>query len=235
MDARSNTNQDGGNRLHLNFNANERLPAPDRAYPTTPSTFPQPVFSPPPLAQQPYATGPSSQPPQQQQHQPYAPGYAPASQGYYLQSQSQYPPAYPSSQQANDYAHAQNARVGANDPNAGLAQQFSHQNLAGAARAQYGPRGPSPSPRPRTAGSSGQPYPSHAHAPMPPQAGVAAEFQPAPERNPDRYGSNANGNQKKCSQLAADFFKDSVKRARERNQRCVPSSAGPVPHPPTPP
>ncbi|EON97408.1 putative serine threonine-protein kinase cot-1 protein [Phaeoacremonium minimum UCRPA7] len=45
------------------------------------------------------------------------------------------------------------------------------------------------------------------------------EFQAAPERNPDKYGPNANNNQKKCSQLAADFFKDSVKRARERNQR----------------
>jgi protein-serine/threonine kinase len=45
------------------------------------------------------------------------------------------------------------------------------------------------------------------------------EFQTVPERNPDRYGTNANSNQKKCSQLATDFFKDSVKRARERNQR----------------
>ncbi len=47
------------------------------------------------------------------------------------------------------------------------------------------------------------------------------QFQAAPERNPDRYGPNANNNQKKCSQLATDFFKDSVKRARERNQRLV--------------
>ena len=47
------------------------------------------------------------------------------------------------------------------------------------------------------------------------------EFAAAPERNPDRYGPNANNNQKKCSQLASDFFKDSVKRAKERNQRLV--------------
>lgn len=47
----------------------------------------------------------------------------------------------------------------------------------------------------------------------------SADFEVAPERNPDKYGTNANNNQKKCSQLAADFFKDSVKRARERNQR----------------
>lgn len=63
--------------------------------------------------------------------------------------------------------------------------------------------------------------------PMPTQASAPAEeFQRAPERNPDRYGTNANSNQKKCSQLAADFFKDSVKRARERNQRYVPTCLG---------
>jgi protein-serine/threonine kinase len=56
--------------------------------------------------------------------------------------------------------------------------------------------------------------------PLPSQgSSQGSEFQPIPERNPDKYGSNANSNQKKCSQLAADFFKDSVKRARERNQR----------------
>jgi len=54
---------------------------------------------------------------------------------------------------------------------------------------------------------------------MPSAGSRPAEFQPAPERNPEKYGSNANNNQKKCSQLAADFFKDSVKRARERNLR----------------
>ncbi|KAL3961859.1 hypothetical protein ACCO45_003382 [Purpureocillium lilacinum] len=56
---------------------------------------------------------------------------------------------------------------------------------------------------------------AHAHA----EPAPAEIFQSAPERNPDKYGTNANSNQKKCSQLATDFFKDSVKRARERNQR----------------
>ena len=212
MDANNN------NRLQLNFgNANERLSPIDRTYPTTPSTFPQPVFPPPgQAAQQPYAGGIQPQQPA------YGAGYPP--QTYF--SQNQYPAQY-SNQQHNDYAHAQNAvgqarsnTPGANDPNTSLAQQFSHQNLAGGARGQYNARGPSPSPRPRTAGSSGQSYNSYVHAPMPTQPPApVAEFQQAPERNPDRYGSNANSNQKKCSQLAADFFKDSVKRARERNQR----------------
>ncbi|POS73210.1 colonial temperature sensitive-1 [Diaporthe helianthi] len=44
-------------------------------------------------------------------------------------------------------------------------------------------------------------------------------FAPAPERNPHLYGPRARQNKAKCSQLAADFFKDSVKRARERNLR----------------
>lgn len=58
------------------------------------------------------------------------------------------------------------------------------------------------------------------NAPMPSQPPTPVnEFQIAPERNPDKYGPNANNNQKRCSQLAADFFRDSVKRARERNQR----------------
>jgi protein-serine/threonine kinase len=208
------------NRLHLNFGTgNERLAPTDRTYPTTPSTFPQPVFPPPGQGGQQYTTNLQSPP----QGPAYGGGYAP--QGYF---QSPYPQQYPA-QQVNDYAHSQNAAgqvrsntPGTNDPNTGLAQQFSHQNLAGAARGQqYNSRGPSPSAgRPRTAGSSGQPYNSYAHAPMPTQsAAPVSEFQPAPERNPDRYGTNANSSQKKCSQLAADFFKDSVKRARERNQR----------------
>ncbi|RSL59804.1 Serine/threonine-protein kinase cot-1 [Fusarium duplospermum] len=202
------------NRLFLNFgNGNDRLTASDRAaYPTTPSTFPQPVFPP--------ASG-QQQPGLQAQQQAYAGGYAP--QGYFNQNQyAQY-----QGQPLNDYAQPagyqpRSNTPGTNDPNTGLAHQFSHQNLGGAARAQAYARGPSPGQRPRTAGASGQPaYSGYMNAPpMPNQpAAPVEEFQRAPERNPDRYGTNANSNQKKCSQLAADFFKDSVKRARERNQR----------------
>jgi protein-serine/threonine kinase len=50
------------------------------------------------------------------------------------------------------------------------------------------------------------------------------EYQLAPERNPDKYGPVAQNNQKKCERLASDFFKDSVKRARDRNVRWVVSS-----------
>ncbi|KAG7103638.1 Serine/threonine-protein kinase cot-1 like [Verticillium longisporum] len=210
------------NRLYLNFgNGNERLaPSGDRSnYPTTPSTFPQPVFP------QSSNLHPPQQQQQQQQQQHYSTGYAPP--GYFVPNQ--YPPQYPAQPQATDFApqnvYQQRSNTpGTNDPNTGLAHQFSHQNLGGAARAApgYGARGASPAQRPRTAGASGQPsgYGSYPAAPMPTQSPAPVdEFARAPERNPDKYGSNANNNQVKCSKLAADFFKDSVRRARERNQR----------------
>lgn len=201
------------NRLYLNFD-NQRPAANDRAYPTTPSTFPQPVFPPSAGAQ------PGSMQ-QSQQQQQYGAGYPP--QGGYF-AQNQYGQQYPGQAVTSDYPNAyppQPGAPGTNDPNTGLAHQFSHQNLGGGASrgGQYAGRGPS-SGRPRTAGGSGQ-QGSHGYVPPVPSQGAASspEFQPIPERNPDKYGTNANSNQKKCSQLAADFFKDSVKRARERNQR----------------
>ena len=44
-------------------------------------------------------------------------------------------------------------------------------------------------------------------------------FQVAPERNLAKYGSVAQSNRKKCERLASDFFKDGVKRVRDRNAR----------------
>lgn len=203
---------DPNNRLYLNFGSNnERLAPSDRQYPTTPSTFPQPVFPPPSqqhlAAQQPQAA------------QQYPGGYAP-SNNYFAPNQYQTPVDYASAQATSAYQPRSNT-PGTNDPNVGLAHQFSHQNLGGAARANaYGARGPSPGQRPRTAGSSGQqPVYSYQNQPMPAPASRPLDFQTAPERNPEKYGLNSNNNQKKCSQLAADFFKDSVKRARERNLR----------------
>ncbi|KAG6127342.1 Cobalt uptake protein cot1 [Claviceps purpurea] len=227
-----------GNRLHLDFGSNDRLPVNDRAYPTTPSTFPQPVLSPPTAQQQQQQqqqqqTCGGLQPPQQQPNgasgsasastpasaSTSAVGYAP--QGYFSQ-----PGAAQSANNEfaqNGYLQGRSNTPGTNDPNVGLAHQFSHQNLGGSVRSA--PRGPPSSQRPRTAGS--QPagaYASYSNSnapPLPTQSGTStvSEFRPAPERNPDRYGPNAMSNQKKCSQLAVDFFKDSVKRARERNQR----------------
>ncbi|OTA57622.1 putative serine/threonine kinase [Hypoxylon sp. EC38] len=195
---------DPNNRLYLNFgNNNERLAPSDRQYPTTPSTFPQPVF---PTSSQQHASG------QQPQAAQYPGGYAPAN-NYFPPNQYQSPTDYASPQAASAYQPRSNTRA--------LMIPMLVWLIRGAARANaYGARGPSSGQRPRTAGSSGQqPSYSYHNAPMPAPPSRQPDFQPAPERNPEKYGLNANNNQKKCSQLAADFFKDSVKRARERNLR----------------
>jgi protein-serine/threonine kinase len=206
-------NANGNNRLFLNLpGANDRLQQNERAaYPTTPSTFPQPVFS------------------QGQTQQGLSPAYntaphAPA--GYFINNP--YPPQYASQQSAPQYHTAQqygntSPYSPRNDPTAGLAQQLSHQNLRDTGRASPQPaRGPLAQ-RPRTAGSAGQQgsYNNYMNHPMPPlpTAQHVPEFQTPPERSPEKYGALTHANQKRCAQLASDFFKDSVKRARERNVR----------------
>jgi protein-serine/threonine kinase len=215
-DTSSNRNGPGSNRLFLNFAGNsDRFQQNDRAYPTTPSTFPQPVF--------PQGQGQA----QQNSNHPYptAP-HAPA--GYFMNNP--YPPQYPQQAQTSQFTSSQQTSNPTaytprnNDPTTGLAQQFSHQNLRDAGRASPQPtRGPLAQ-RPRTAGATGQQpsYNSYMSAPMPSLSSsqqYLPEFQAVPERNPDKYGPLAQNNQKRCAQLAADFFKDSVKRARDRNVR----------------
>lgn len=212
------------NRLFLNFGNNDRnyqQNPQDRAYPTTPSTFPNPIFP---------SQGQGGAPQAQNNpQQPYSTGFAPA--GYFMNNP--YPPSYPQQPASAVYQQApqapqtsyQQRPAGAsnNDATNGLVHQFSHQNLGGRS-SPYDSRQASPSQRPRTAGASGQQasYGSYLTAPMPsnsvPQPSLP-DFQGAPERNPDRYGPHTQNNQKKCAQLAADFFKDSVKRARDRNVR----------------
>ncbi|CZR62048.1 probable serine/threonine-protein kinase cot-1 [Phialocephala subalpina] len=194
-----------GNRLYLNFNQNERSAFADStSYPTTPSTFPQPVFS---------SQGQGGQ----QSQPPYSTGLAPAN---YFSNQA-YPPSYPQQPPKAQQSYPQRPPPMDNATTNNLVHQFSHQNLGGRA-SPYGNRQPSPAQRPRTAGAPGQAagYGSYLNAPMPtaPQQNWP-EFQPSPERNPDRYGQLAQTNQKRCSSLAESFFKDSVKRARDRNVR----------------
>ncbi|KAJ5047097.1 uncharacterized protein L3040_002940 [Drepanopeziza brunnea f. sp. 'multigermtubi'] len=220
------------NRFYLNLN-NDRPAYPDRAqYPTTPSTFPNPIFpSQSQGAQQGQVQPAQNQQQQQQQQQAYGSGFAPS--GYFMNNP--YPPNYPQqppgsaggyqqSPQAPQPSYQQRPAPPADATN-GLVHQFSHQNLGGGGGGRatpYGSRQPTQGQRPRTAGASGQSaaYSSYMNAPMPtaPQQ-TWPEFQPAPERNPDRYGPLAQTNQKKCSSLAEAFFKDSVKRARDRNVR----------------
>lgn len=215
--------QPGGNprdRLHLNF-GNQGFSANDRnAYPTTPSTFPQPVFTNSNQGQQ-----------MQGQQQQYNQGYAP--NGYFMNNP--YPAQY-NQQQHTAYRSAQVASPGqanssrqncGNDPTSGLAHQLSHQNLGEAARSSpYGSRQPSPAQgRPRTAVAAGQQssYSGSSSLPPVPSLGpqqTSPEFEVPPrEKHPERYGVKANFNQKKCGSMASSFFTDSVKRARDRNVR----------------
>lgn len=207
------------NRLYLNFGNNDNKFVSDtRTYPTTPSTFPNPIFQ---------SQGQGAQPahPQSAQQQQYPAGYG--AQGYFMNNP--YPPTYTHQApagypQAPQAAYQQRPAQASNDPTNGLVHQFSHQNLGGGRASPYGARQPSPATqRPRTAGTPGQTgYGSYLNAPMPSQSSQQQgwpEFQAAPERNPDKFGPVAQNNQKKCERLASDFFKDSVKRARDRNVR----------------
>ncbi|KAG0649642.1 Serine threonine-kinase cot-1 [Hyphodiscus hymeniophilus] len=211
------------NRLYLNLG--EKFAQDTRQnYPTTPSTFPNPIFpSQGQGAQQAYA--------QNSQPQPYSTGFAPS--GYFTPINNPYPAGYPAQPPQSSYQQAPQAPQATyqqrpppanNDATNGLVHQFSHQNLGGGGRqSPYGQRQPSPAQRPRTAGAPGQStntYGNYLNAPMPPQIPQQQawpEFQTAPSRDPDRYGSMAQNNQKKCERMASDFFKDSVKRARDRN------------------
>jgi protein-serine/threonine kinase len=224
MEPNQNNPNGNNNRLFLNFGNNDRFSPTDRAYPTTPSTFPQPVFPSQGQSQQ----GLTS--PQQQQQQQFSNGFPQQGGGYFMNNpfppQSQYASnvgQYQAAQQAPTAAYAPIGQAATTDATNGLVHQFSHQNLGGVARGAYGARQPSPSQRPRTACATGQQqgYNNYLASPVPslgPQQHVS-EFQSAPERTPEKYGAHTQNNQKRTSQMSASFFQDSVRRARERNQR----------------
>lgn len=206
----NNQQQQGGNppnRLNLNFGFTDRnngnYAADGRAYPTTPSTFPQPVFPNPQSGQQEvWGT--------QQTNNGYAqPGYFPQAGyqgGYQQQGNLQTPSAAYRAPQYND---------GTN----GLVHQFSHQNLGGGRAASPYGRQPSPSQRPRTAGATGQPYGSYLNPePRGPRAPSIYDEEP-PAKTPEKYSDNVNRQSKVSVGLVSTFFKDSVQRARDRNQR----------------
>jgi protein-serine/threonine kinase len=219
------------NRLHLNiggmqgnagagFNTDRTYQTENsRIYPTTPSTFPQPVFSPGqrpqghndymnPQIQSPTGTGYTQ-----------GGGYFPASNTYQAPRAQQ--PMYSNQFQAQSLQQpgqpGYRGGFATNDPNSGLARQFSNQNL-GSSQRQPSPFGRHPSPvpgRPRTGGAGGHlgiPSPGNVLSP----SGVPIE---PPEPDPEKYSNNI---QKKLSGLhvfVKTFFEDNVNRARERNAR----------------
>ena len=199
-----NNNNQQSNRLQLNFGFggggdrnNYNQDSSGRAFPTTPSTFPQPVYPNQAGQQEVWGT-------QQQSN-----GYG----GYFM---NPYQQAQYQGQQGN--LQAPNA-ARFNDPANGLAQQLSHQHLGGGVRSgsPYG-RQPSPSQqRPRTAGDRGYQYGGYSGGHMPRQPSINDEEPPA--KAPEKYSDNALRQAKVSVNLVSTFFKDSVQRARDRNQR----------------
>lgn len=223
------------NRLRLNFggagggyNNDRNYSATDgRVFPTTPSTFPQPVF-PVQNGQIPndYAN-PGVQSPTGFGGQPSS-GYfmnPPSSQYQYSQQQhSQYQNGYPTPNlQAPQTSYQQRPGYG-NDPTTGLARQFSNQNL-GSNQRQASPFGRQPSPsnqRPRNAAGPGQTsHGSHLAAPSAGNDGrsEADQNERPPERNPDKYSTNVQKRGQALHVAVEAFFRENIARARERNVR----------------
>lgn len=201
-----------GNRLHLNFGYNDRTFNPaaanNRAYPTTPSAFPQPIY-----------TTPGPQDYMDAQNGAYGQGYfvptpyaqqAQYSQPHYVQPNLQSPQA------------AYQSRMGfnPNDGTNGLIQQFSNQDL-NANRAGYFARSASPGQRPRTAGGSpaGQ-LPGHLVPPMPRSPRPPSDNEEL-QRCPERFSENVHKRGKAAKELVSVFFNENIERARDRNLRCV--------------
>jgi len=199
------------NRLHLNFGFNERNFAADvgRAFPTTPSTFPQPVF-------------PAQVNGQQEIWGNQTPnGFGGAS--YFMNNSYQ-----PQLQQHQNLPNPATYRTPAgynSDGTNGLVHQFSHQNLSGGVTPRSASpytRQLSPSSRPWMVGNTGtQQHASHLNAPIPGTNGVPYVDEELPTKNPEKYSDNVFRKAKVSNELVGSFFKENVQRARDRNSRFV--------------
>jgi len=201
-------NNGQSNRLQLNFGGasrNEQYQDGGRAFPTTPSTFPQPVY--PNQAGQQEVWGTQ----QQGNGNGNGNGFGAANGGYF---QNPYQQAQYQGQQGNLQTQHLQQRFDAN----GLAQQLSSQHLGGNGRSgsPYG-RQPSPNPqRPRTADNRGYGYGGYASS-GPRQPSLYDEE--APKKAPEKFSDNVDKQATMSKGLINTFFKDSVQRARDRNQR----------------
>ena len=221
------------NRLHLNFGAaggynNDRNYATSdgNVYPTTPSTFPQPFKNPTTKTPTDFRPAPTQSPAGYSGgtgyfvNPPYQPAYGQPPQQVAYQGQYQQQPSLASPQPS----YTQQQRQGGyppNDPNSGLAHQFSNQNL-GSAQRQGSPFGrqPSPSQRPRTGGS--QPHYGSLLTPSMPAANKSSQepvLDEPPEKNPEKYSSNVAKRGQGLHVLVEAFFRENITRARDRNLR----------------
>ncbi|KAI6792869.1 kinase-like protein [Hortaea werneckii] len=203
------------NRLHLNFGYNNPpnfSAEQGRAFPTTPSTFPQP-FPDARGNQQVWGTGEGASGINQQ--------------GYFYNN--------PAMQQFNNASTpgtpaGYRSPGGLQDVNGGLAHQFQHQNLGGATPRSASPYQRTASPatgggRPRTAGQQAAAqaaqyggYLASPTMPSQPQQPSIYDEEP-PVKNPEKFSTYITERVKVQKMLTGEFFKENVERARARNER----------------
>lgn len=211
MDPNNNNNQQQ-QRPNMNYGFNDRNynAANNRAYPTTPSAFPQPIY--PAQGAQDYVD-PSNP--------AYAPGYFMTNPYAQQQQYGQQHQQYAQQQALQSPQPAYQNRMGyANDGTNGLIQQFSNQDL-NANRGGFFGRSTPPAQRPRTAGGSpaqAQAPPAHLVPPMPRSPRPPAENEEL-QRFPDRYSENVHKRGKAAKELVTVFFHENIERARDRNMR----------------
>ena len=201
------------NRLHLNFGFNNQPnfgAEQGRAFPTTPSTFPQPF---------PNSAG------QQEVWGTQQTTSGINSQGYFYNNPNPYG-QYPNQGLPSPGPASAGYRSpgGFNDVTNGLAHQFQHQNLGGNTPRSASPysrqHSPGTSSRPRTAG---QPqYGNYLGTVMggQPQGPSIYDDEP-PTKNAERYSTAITERVKLQKMLTQEFFKENVERARARNERSV--------------
>lgn len=210
------------NRLHLNFGFNNSPSAfgaeAGRAFPTTPSTFPQPF---------PNSNG------QQEVWGTQQTTSGITNQGYFYNN----PNPYQQQQQQGYASHGlpspqpgatsfRTSPGGFSDATNGLAHQFQHQNLGGNSPRSASPYGRQPSPgtasRARTAGQAqyGSYLNTTSNTPPHPQGPSIYDDEP-PVKNPEKYSTAITERVKLQKMLTQEFFKENVERARARNERWV--------------
>lgn len=199
------------NRLHLNFGGGFNNAAAannnNRAYPTTPSAFPQPMYQ--------------NQGPQEYMDPQYGQGYF-MNNPYPPQQPAGYPHPHYGQQNVPSPQPAYQSRMAypPNDGTNGLIQQFSNQDL-NASRTGFFGRSASPAQRPRTGGGSpapGQPPQGHLVPPMPRSPRVPGENEEL-QRYPERFSENVHKRGKAAKELVNVFFNENIERARDRNMR----------------
>ncbi|KAI1911081.1 Serine/threonine-protein kinase [Ophidiomyces ophidiicola] len=212
MDPNSGNNENNYNDRFYGFNDRPYTAANARAYPTTPSTFPQPMYqnqggheyataqnAPNAYNQGYFGNNPYAQQaphPQQFMHPnvaPPQPGYQPRAGGYLP-----------------------------NDGTSGLIQQFSNQDLGGSPRGAAAARVPPQGQRPRTAGSPAlNQGPGHLAPPMSSRSPKQATEEEELVRCPEKYSENVHKRGKAAKELVNVFFRENIERARDRNLRAV--------------